>query len=263
MMRLLALSAVSQAVAQHIWSSHFRGRPTCTVYPGKSNATDDVPTILTAFERCGRGGDIIFPANETYHINSRLNPVVDDVHIDWHGEWEVSIAVLVPSQGVILTQSKVLARPRALAKQVLPHRLSKPRSWVHPYWRPHPHQRPFHRRNQRQRASMVFRRAKRNRRRSRRCHASRTSDAFRSVERQRRRRAQLPHYPAAALGHQHDECHQYCLRQHLRQRHISRSPSRDKLGPKHRWLQCVFLIANSFPITHSHTQTPWTPLTCT
>lgn len=62
-------------------------RPTCTVLPGSSNATDDVPTILQAFEDCGNGGDIIFPANNTYHINSRLNPVVHDVTIDWQGEW--------------------------------------------------------------------------------------------------------------------------------------------------------------------------------
>lgn len=64
-------------------------RPTCSVYPGSSNATDDVPTILEAFKYCGQGGDIVFPAGQTYHINSKLNPVVDDVTIHWAGEWVV------------------------------------------------------------------------------------------------------------------------------------------------------------------------------
>jgi hypothetical protein len=45
--------------------------------------------ILQAFEDCGHGGDVIFPAGNTYHINSRLNPVVNDVAIDWQGEWLV------------------------------------------------------------------------------------------------------------------------------------------------------------------------------
>jgi hypothetical protein len=61
------------------------------VHPGATNATDDVPAILEAFEKCGHGGDIVFPANKTYHINSKLNPVVNDVNIDWSGEWVVSL----------------------------------------------------------------------------------------------------------------------------------------------------------------------------
>jgi galacturan 1,4-alpha-galacturonidase len=91
---LLALSIVSQALAQHVSYSSSHGRPTCTVHPGKTNTTDDVPAILEAFDKCGNGGNIVFPANETYHINSRLNPVVNDVNIDWKGEWLVSFLVL-------------------------------------------------------------------------------------------------------------------------------------------------------------------------
>lgn len=88
--RLLFLSAISQATAQHISITHHHERTTCTVFPGKDNATDDVPTILKAFDQCGHGGNIIFPQNETYHINSRLNPRVNDVNIDWQGQWVVS-----------------------------------------------------------------------------------------------------------------------------------------------------------------------------
>jgi len=93
--RLLSLSIISQALAQRVSFSNSHGRPRCTVHPGKTNTTDDVPAILEAFDKCGHGGDIIFPANETYHINSRLNPVVDDVNIDWKGEWLVSLLIQV------------------------------------------------------------------------------------------------------------------------------------------------------------------------
>lgn len=91
--KLLPLSIISQALAQRVSFSDSHGRPSCTVHPGRTNTTDDVPAILEAFEKCGHGGNIVFPANETYHINSRLNPVVNDVSIDWRGEWLVSILV--------------------------------------------------------------------------------------------------------------------------------------------------------------------------
>ncbi|KAK5726726.1 hypothetical protein LTR15_002614 [Elasticomyces elasticus] len=81
------LPTLSLATAQRISHSTRNGRPTCTVYAGKSNATDDVPTINKAFSACGHGGNIVFPEGQTYHINSRLNPVVNDVTIDWRGEW--------------------------------------------------------------------------------------------------------------------------------------------------------------------------------
>ena len=67
------------------------------MYPGKTNATDDVPTIRKAFSDCGHGGNVVFPAGETYHINSKLNPVVNDVIIDWHGEWLVRVEAEKPA----------------------------------------------------------------------------------------------------------------------------------------------------------------------
>jgi galacturan 1,4-alpha-galacturonidase len=87
--RLLSLSIISQAIAQHVSITDDNGRTTCTVFPGRDNTTDDVPTILKAFDQCGHGGNIVFPRNETYHINSRLNPQVNDVDIDWQGQWVV------------------------------------------------------------------------------------------------------------------------------------------------------------------------------
>ncbi|KAL5424830.1 hypothetical protein PMIN04_002932 [Paraphaeosphaeria minitans] len=87
---LSLLSILGLAGAQSISHSSRNGRPICTVHPGKINATDDVPIILKAFESCNNGGNVVFPAGNTYHINSRLNPVLNDVTIDWHGEWEFS-----------------------------------------------------------------------------------------------------------------------------------------------------------------------------
>jgi galacturan 1,4-alpha-galacturonidase len=84
-----SLLFVALANSQSISHSSRNGRPACTVHPGNHNTTDDVPMILQAFEDCGHGGDVIFPPGNTYHINSRLNPVVNDVTIDWQGEWLV------------------------------------------------------------------------------------------------------------------------------------------------------------------------------
>jgi len=106
--RLLSLTVVSRAIAQHVSFSKSHGRPSCIVYPGTTNATDDVPKILEAFEKCGHGGDIVFPANQTYHINSRLNPVVNDVNIDWSGEWLVSLLLTSCIEFQVLTFARLV-----------------------------------------------------------------------------------------------------------------------------------------------------------
>ncbi|KAL1892201.1 hypothetical protein Sste5346_007157 [Sporothrix stenoceras] len=51
-------------------------------------AVDDVPQILQAFVDCNNGGTVVFPEGARYLIASRLNPVVKDVTVDWHGVWE-------------------------------------------------------------------------------------------------------------------------------------------------------------------------------
>lgn len=95
---LLSLSVIPRAIAQHITRSDKGIRPSCTVHSANNNATDDVPAILEAFEHCGHGGDIVFLPNETYHINSRLNPVVNDVNIEWRGEWLVGLLSMSTSR---------------------------------------------------------------------------------------------------------------------------------------------------------------------
>lgn len=65
------------------------GRRQCTVTANGGN-TSDVANILHAFSECGSGGNIIFPESQNYWIDTKLNPVVNDVRIDWRGIWTVS-----------------------------------------------------------------------------------------------------------------------------------------------------------------------------
>ncbi|KAG9657172.1 pectin lyase-like protein, partial [Aureobasidium melanogenum] len=64
-------------------------RPQCTVL-SSGGTTNDVPNILEAFSKCGNGGDIVFPKGQNYYIASKLNPVVNDVNINWGGIWTFS-----------------------------------------------------------------------------------------------------------------------------------------------------------------------------
>lgn len=64
-------------------------RKECTVYPYGGNRSD-VSNILSAFKQCGSGGMIIFPEKENYFIDQKLNPVVNDVTIEWRGIWTFS-----------------------------------------------------------------------------------------------------------------------------------------------------------------------------
>lgn len=63
-------------------------RKTCTV-KANGNKQDDVPNILEAFQNCGNGGKIVFPENESYWIATKLNPILENVEIEWRGEWTV------------------------------------------------------------------------------------------------------------------------------------------------------------------------------
>ena len=60
-------------------------RKTCTVQPSGTNATDDTPAIVEAFQECGRGGTVQF-LNSTYYVNSVMNITwLDDCEIDLQG----------------------------------------------------------------------------------------------------------------------------------------------------------------------------------
>lgn len=58
----------------------------CTLTP-LGGGQDDVPQILGAFEECNHGGTVVFPEGATFHVATRLNPVLYDVTIDWRGTW--------------------------------------------------------------------------------------------------------------------------------------------------------------------------------
>ncbi|CAI7605085.1 hypothetical protein N7533_002762 [Penicillium manginii] len=65
------------------------GPKVCTV-KANGHKKDDVPNILKAFHKCGHGGKVVFPKDESYWIATRLNPVLEDVEIEWRGEWTFS-----------------------------------------------------------------------------------------------------------------------------------------------------------------------------
>lgn len=71
-------------------SSHVRkhGDNVCVV-KANGHCEDDVPNIMRAFHECGNGGTIFFPEDQTYWIASRLNPILNDAVIQWHGKWKV------------------------------------------------------------------------------------------------------------------------------------------------------------------------------
>ncbi|KAE8149622.1 galacturan 1,4-alpha-galacturonidase C [Aspergillus avenaceus] len=60
------------------------------IVKANGNQTDDVPTLLKAFQECGNGGTIVFPEDQSFWIASRLNPILNDVTIEWHGKWTFS-----------------------------------------------------------------------------------------------------------------------------------------------------------------------------
>ncbi|KAJ5919448.1 hypothetical protein N7466_010391 [Penicillium verhagenii] len=61
----------------------------CTV-KARGNRKDDVPNILEAFKKCNNGGTVVFPEDQSYWIATRLNPVLNDVTIEWRGKWTFS-----------------------------------------------------------------------------------------------------------------------------------------------------------------------------
>ncbi|KAJ5946974.1 polygalacturonase [Penicillium verhagenii] len=61
----------------------------CTV-KARGNQKDDVPNILEAFKKCNNGGTVVFPEDQSYWIATRLNPVLNDVTIEWRGKWTFS-----------------------------------------------------------------------------------------------------------------------------------------------------------------------------
>lgn len=76
-------------LSAHVYANEQRSSSVCIV-KAQGHQKDDVPNILKAFRECGHGGTIIFPEEESYWIGSRLNPVVNDVSIEWRGKWTVS-----------------------------------------------------------------------------------------------------------------------------------------------------------------------------
>lgn len=82
--RLLVLSAT---LASFIVSAYALN---CIVPASGTNATDDAPAIVQAFETCGQGGTITFSPDTTYYVNTVMNVTAQDAVIDIHGTLVVS-----------------------------------------------------------------------------------------------------------------------------------------------------------------------------
>ncbi|KAL6230511.1 hypothetical protein BDW75DRAFT_234339 [Aspergillus navahoensis] len=81
-----ACRALASIVAASLDVLSGHGHKTCIVHP-LGAYQNDVPNILTAFGRCGHGGKIIFPENETYWIAERLNAHARNATVNWSGTW--------------------------------------------------------------------------------------------------------------------------------------------------------------------------------
>ena len=79
--------ALIEAVVARLGAVNVAGS-TCTV-TANGNRTDDVPNILQAFSQCNNGGTVVFPEDQSYWIATKLNPVLQDVTIEWSGQWTV------------------------------------------------------------------------------------------------------------------------------------------------------------------------------
>lgn len=62
----------------------------CVVPASGTNATDDAPAIVQAFEDCGEGGTITFSPDTTYYVNTVMNVTAQDATIDIQGTLVVS-----------------------------------------------------------------------------------------------------------------------------------------------------------------------------
>lgn len=65
----------------------------CTVLPSPSGDNDS-PTLSHALSATSDCKHIVFPANSTYSIQTRIHATVEDVTIDWRGRWVMSTANL-------------------------------------------------------------------------------------------------------------------------------------------------------------------------
>lgn len=71
----LFISLISEGGVGYFTASD---RRQCTVTANGENKSD-ITNILHAFSECGNTENIIFPENQNYWVDHRLNPVVNDV----------------------------------------------------------------------------------------------------------------------------------------------------------------------------------------
>lgn len=98
---------ISRVSAGGVSYTTVSGRKQCIVTANGGNQSD-VANLLHAFSECGNAGNIIFPENQNYWIDHKLNPVLNDVYIDWKGIWTVIDRSITLQALSILIMSPVL-----------------------------------------------------------------------------------------------------------------------------------------------------------
>ncbi|KAF4944220.1 hypothetical protein FSARC_14735 [Fusarium sarcochroum] len=58
----------------------------CTVL-ARGKERSDVDHIIKAFKECRKDAIIIFPEDQTYKIDKNILATLENVKIDWRGEW--------------------------------------------------------------------------------------------------------------------------------------------------------------------------------
>ncbi|KAL9116029.1 MAG: hypothetical protein Q9227_000397 [Pyrenula ochraceoflavens] len=86
---LIALCPVSSLAGGVTTSTGSDGRLTCTV-TANGNQQDDVPNILSAFTTCGNDSTVVFPEDQDFWIATRLHPTLNNVVVEWRGQWTFS-----------------------------------------------------------------------------------------------------------------------------------------------------------------------------
>ena len=63
-------------------------RRVCTVL-AQGDELNDVPNIAKAFQECDHDATVVFPEDQTYWIEEKLHVTLQNVDIEWRGQWLV------------------------------------------------------------------------------------------------------------------------------------------------------------------------------
>ncbi|KAJ4245750.1 hypothetical protein NW762_013874 [Fusarium torreyae] len=81
-----ASTALSLPATDSLGIAKKTGRHTCTVL-ARGKEQSKVDNIVKSFKECRKNASVIFPQHQTYWIDKKVHVTLDNVNIDWSGEW--------------------------------------------------------------------------------------------------------------------------------------------------------------------------------